>query len=394
MISRRSALQFALLLALVAVNLHWARPHYNWDVLAYVAVSLRMADASDVAAHEQAYRLVREAVPGRDYTSLSDGDDYRRTTARDPEAFTQQLPFYSVKPAYPLLIAALTRAGVDPVRASVMISRAGYVAIAIILLIWIRSFLPPLPAIAGTWVIMGLPFMLDLARLSTPDSLSTAFVFAALWLLIRKGRLRTSMAVLLLAITVRPDNLLWLLAVAGYGAIHLRDWRASVAFVPAGALCYAVVAAWSGNLGWATLFHHSFVERLAYPATFTPSLSAFGYAWIYLRESHPVHLPPFLLLFVFIGALLFLHRLRRKGWNDRWVAALVAITTFTALHWLVLPGDDRFLVTAYLIVLVLLLRTLAERAPRTAALTPSPFAGPARHDTGPGTSPPLPGRRR
>jgi hypothetical protein len=362
-------------------------------MLAYIAISLRLAGASDVAAHEQAHRVVREAVPARDYMSLSEGDDYRRTTARDPEAFTQQLPFYSVKPAYPLLLTSLTRAGVDPVQASVMISRAGYVAVALILFIWIRSFLPFLPAIASTWVVMGLPFMLDLARLSTPDALSAAFVFAALWLLIRKGRLRTSMSVLLLAITVRPDNVLWLLVIAGYGAIHMRDWRASVAFVPAGALCYAVMAAWSGNLGWATLFHHSFVERLAYPATFTPSLSALGYAWIYLRESHPVHLPPFLLLFLLTGVLLFRHRLRRKGWNDQWVAALVATTTYTVLHWLVLPGDDRFLAAAYLIVLVLLLRTLTERAPSAAALTPSPFSR-SRRDTGPGTSPPLPGRRR
>jgi len=350
----------ALVAACLLVNLHWITPYYNWDLIPYLGVAERLGGAAPEESHELAYKAIRESVPQRNWKLLTASDEYRRTVADDPASFAQQLPFYSVKPAYPLLILALDRTGVNPVQASVLVSQAAYVGIGIILFVWLASFLPPVAAAVGAWGGAGLPFTLELARLSTPDALSTLIVLTALWLLVEQGRSQAGMLLLLLSIPVRPDNLLWLLTMGGYTGIRKRSDRTMAASVLVGGIVlYLVLARGSGNLGWTILFHHSFVERISYPGTFQPSLTAFEYLWIYLRESHPVNLPPFVMLFSLAGAGLLVHRLRQHGWRDQRVVLLGSIGLFFVLHWLVYPGEDRFFAPAYLLLSVVLVKTLS-----------------------------------
>ncbi len=385
---RRLVVQTVVLLAILGIFVHWARPYYNWDMLPYIGVAYRLGGASVEEAHMRTYAVSEAAAPAREHRWNTQGGAYRRTVTRDPAAFGQQLPFYSVKPAYPALMLALMRTGLNGVDASVWISRAAYLGIGVILLLWLASFLAPIPAVATTAGVMGLPFVLDLARLSTPDALSTLLVLPALWLVFDQRRLRAGTALLVLSVPVRPDNLLWVVVVAAYGALRRReDRKAAVAFVGVATLAYLIQAQASGNLGWVTLFHHSFVERLAHPATLEPSLSLPGYLWIYLRETHPVSLPRFILLFALLGVWLFVARVRRHGRSDDGAALVAAFGVFAALHWLVYPGEDRFLVAGYLATLVVLVRTLAETTrplsrPHTA---PAP-RHPAVHPGAPGAS--------
>jgi hypothetical protein len=353
-------LQVAVVVALLFVNLRWSRPYYNWDMLPYIAVAFHLGGASVEEAHARAYEVARETLPPAEYDLLTQANDYRRTVAGNPAAFVQQLPFYSVKPAYSLLILGLERAGLNPVRASVMISQASYLMIGILMLAWLGSLLSPPLAIVSTWGVMSAPFLLDLARFSSPDALSTALVLSALWLALEAGRFCAGESLLLLAIAVRPDNVLWLLVLAGYGARGPRRGRVAAAFAIAGIVACLALAHWSRDPGWTTLFYHSFVQRLAYPETFAPSLGPLGFARIYLRESHPAHLPPFLALFLVIGIWLFAHRLRRYGWRDTGVALLGIAGLFAGLHWLAYPDEDRFLAPAYVAVLVLLVRSLTN----------------------------------
>jgi hypothetical protein len=161
----------------------------------------------------------------------------------------------------------------------------------------------------------------------------------------------------------RPDNLLWLLVIAGYGVLRLRRRWAAAAFGGAGLLLYFALSSGSRNLGWRTLFHHSFIERLPYPESFTPSLSLWGYFSVYLRQGHPINLPSILVLIALIGGCVFAFRWRRFGSGDDGVALLTVSGVFTALHWAVYPGEDRFLAAVYLGVLILLVRTLVSEPP-------------------------------
>src|SRR5690606_25574303 len=168
------------LLALLAVNLHWAEPYYNWDMLGYIGVAERLGGATAAEAHRRAYDLAYRHAPPAQYSWLVEGGPYQQAVAADPVAFEQQLPFYRVKPAYPLLILGLDRLGVDPVRGSVWISRVAYLGIGVVAFIWQIGFLSPLGALATTWGVMSVQVALEAAQLSTPDALSTLVVLTAL----------------------------------------------------------------------------------------------------------------------------------------------------------------------------------------------------------------------
>lgn len=377
---RRLATVFALL-ALLAANLRWAEPYYNWDMLGYVGAAHRLAGASPVEAHWRTFDRAAELVPPEQYAWLVEGSELGQIIAADPAAFAQQLPFYSVKPAYPLLIRALDALGLEPILASVWISRAAYAAVGLVILLWLWRFLWPGAALATAWAIMAVQVVLETGQLSTPDALSAVVVLTALCLVFEARRFRTGLFLLLLSIPIRPDNLLWLVIVAGCIALQDRDARMSAGVAAAaGVAAFVALFAWAGEPGWRALFHHAFVEPLPYPAAHTPSLGLSGYARVYLRETHPANLPPFVVLFALLGAWLLASRLRRFGRGDPGVALLAAVGCFAAAHWLLYPDEDRLLVTGYLVVLVMLVRTLAEfaagRALRRTRRSPTPRALP------------------
>ena len=346
------------LLVLLTLNVLWAKPDYNWDLLPYVAVSYQFAGDSPARAHERTYVLVRQTLPG-EYAQLTEGNSYRSAVARDPAAFNQQLPGYRVKVAYPWMIEQLARFGLDPIRASVLISRLCYLAVGLVLLFWLLSWTGPALAVAAAWVIMSLSFSVDLAQLSTPDALSTLVVLCAFWLIFEKGHSRPALVLLVASVTVRPDNLLWLVAAAVYLAIrHPKQRIFTVLSTVTAVLLVFGLGRWADLPGWSTLFHHAFVERVPYQQDFRPVLSPLGYVRVYLRETHPANLPLFAALFGLIGSSVLYYRIRRFGWGDTLVGFLATAGLFGLMHWLLYPDDDRYFIAAYLMVTLGLLRTL------------------------------------
>lgn len=350
------------LAGLLILNLVWSRRDYNWDMLAYIATSYQLGGMTAEAAHELTYRQVRETIPPTDYQLLTESNAYRQLMTRDQAAFTQQLPGYRMKLVYPSLLLFAQRAGINPVFASVFISRCAYLAIGVLVLIWFGSFLSPPAALITTWATMSMSFSLALAQLSTPDALSTLVVLLAIWLAFQKHRFRPALALLLLSILIRPDNLLWLAALAGYAAITDRAHRSlAIAATVVGVGLAVSTAAWSGSPDWATLFHHAFMERIPYPDSFEPTLSPLGYLRVYLRETHPANLPAFVMLFGLLSGWLVVARVRELGWADRHVQLMLVVGAFAAMHWLLYPDDDRFFVAAYLVILIVLVRQLTQK---------------------------------
>jgi len=353
------------LVALLAVNLRWAEPYYDWDLLGYSGVAARIGGATPAEAHRRVYDLAYRNVPPEQYAWLVEGGEFQQAVAADPAAFEQQLPFYRLEPAYPLLILALDRLGVDPVHGSVWISRVAYLGIGVVAFVWLSGFLSPLAALATAWGAMSVQVALEAARLPTPDALSALVVLTALWLVFECQHFGRGMLVLLLSLLIRPDNLLWILGIAGWRALRVRRDRAVAALgALAGVAVSAALRIWSGSFGWRVSFHHSFVEPLPYPEQFVPSLGFSDYAWIYLRETHPANLPLFAALFALLGAWLLVSRARRFGWRDAGTALIACTGAYAVTHWLVFPNDDRLRLAAYLVVLILLVRTLAGAATR------------------------------
>jgi hypothetical protein len=341
------------LVLLMSLNIAWARPFYNWDMLPYVALAYRFQGASVVESHERVYEEVRRVVPPEQFLLLTEAEPYRIEVFRSPEAFGQQLPYHTVKPGYPFLISLLDRLGMSPVWASVALARAGYILTGIILLLWLWTVVPVGVAVVGAWVMMSLPSVIQLARLSSPDSLSTACVLAALYLFFAPRKRHVALAVLVVSLALRPDNLLWLgLLLAVWKILEEGRWRSVVPWAALGMTVYLVQAGVSGMYGWQTLFYVNFVERLPYPADAEVRLRLAEVVWAYLRQSRPSQLPPLLLAAVGIGAGVMVLRRAAFGWRDDFLRAVAVALVFTATHWALLPAEGRFFVAAYLTIFV------------------------------------------
>ena len=145
-VNSRAAGRIGLILAALisAVYAAWfsSRPLYNWDIIPYVAVALRDAGHPADTLRQQTYEIMERSSPREAHEFLFGGSefkkdtynretDYRYMVANISKIFADQLPLYTVKPAYPALMSLLVRAGLDPVTATMVVSGAAYAAICL-----------------------------------------------------------------------------------------------------------------------------------------------------------------------------------------------------------------------------------------------------------------------
>jgi hypothetical protein len=344
---------------LIALNLIPLRPLCNWDVIGYVGVAHAFRGAPSADLHARTYDDVGRFC-GVDRPNLQQGGAYQVTVATDPGAFAEQLPFYSVKPVYPAAIALLAESGVNAAAASFFVSIAAYVGIAVTILLWLGGRMPLPWAIGGAWAIAALPFVLDLARLSTPDALSTLVVLVAFCLLFGTNRVMPALTALVGSVAIRPDNLLWLGVVGAYLFTTRPDRRTHVGTaILLGVVLYWGIARWSGTYAWSTWIYHGFVEFLPRPAGFASPLGPLDYLRLYLRESHPANLPRHVLLIVLIGLATTVVRARRWP-GDPWIPVAAVVGGYMALHWLSFPDEDRYLTAAYVVILIAAAQTVYD----------------------------------
>ena len=362
-------------------------PWWNWDMLPYVAVSLSEGDPT--VRHATVWSYTKKVVPDDEYAALIGATDlstvpkhllehyqdqvqYRSTAYEDPEAFTEQLPFYSVKPMYPAAIGAWTTGArnlrssavdgaANPVVASLYVARAAWVCMGMALFWLLFLRLPDYAAAPIAIGVMALPPIRELTTYSSPDTLSgtfilLGFVFALKSLGVAPGRLpaRTwmiaSLGVLFLALAARPDNLLLI------GPVLLWFlWNRSVRFAQAFVIG-AIALAWylwhahiSLNYGWAVLLHHSFIDYTEFPSQLQPELSVPMLIDLYLS------LAPQSRWFFVIGALgtvVAWLRWRRTSVDDPLFQSLLVVFAYMAAHWVLFPDQkDRLMIPVYLVIL-------------------------------------------
>jgi hypothetical protein len=367
------SLIWILFVLLLSLNLVGIRPGCNPDLLGYIGVAHVLSGFPEGEIHARTYESAGDFC-GRDRVGLARGSPYLETIASNPDAFAQQLPFYSVKPVYPLLIAALAQAGINPAAASWAISLAAYVGIAVCVMLWLGANVGLPWAMVAAWSIVSLTFVVDLARLSTPDAISTLTILVALYQLFVRRRPLVGLALLVASVAVRPDNLFWLAAAGVYVAVMQPGRRIHAAVAGLlGVVIYGGIASWSGTHGWRIQFYHQFVGRLAYPAGFESPLGLGDYVWIYLRETHPASLPAFFLLLSLIGLGTAAVRIRLLSTRDPWVDVLTVVATFMVTHWLFYPEEDRLLAAAYVLILMGAVQTVYDltRLPASASGEPA-----------------------
>ena len=117
---------FLIVIAVLLVR----HPQYDWDAFAYVAVALRDAGMLADQIHSATFKIMQDFLPPA-YWDLLTGHggvdpEFRQAVATNANAFMAQLPFFSVKPVYPVLMAALYKVGAGMITSAMAIVSAAY----------------------------------------------------------------------------------------------------------------------------------------------------------------------------------------------------------------------------------------------------------------------------
>jgi len=147
---------------------------------------------------ETIYPIIKHENPRAEESSVLDSPTHLR----------QLEPLYAIRPTYVDAIAMFTRVGIPIQRSINLVSAVSFFGIAILLLV-----LTGRPFYAG--LLLATPAVLVIGRLGTPDALSTLLLITAFWVLMR-DRFHAGVALMILSVWVRTDNVLLVIAVLGW----------------------------------------------------------------------------------------------------------------------------------------------------------------------------------
>jgi hypothetical protein len=337
------------------------KPLYNNDLVGYLGVAMSYSDNDSASVHRKVYSAAKREIPDENYKKLIEKSDYRIDLFNNEKYFTEQLPFYSVKPAYPLLIYTLVNMGVRPVLATIVISNAFYILSFAVVLLWLLKVgKPVLAGIITAVLALSHPFQ-GLAAYSTPDSMSMAVLISAMYLLTNGDRRNIGFLMLITSIIVRPNNIIYLFLIVFYFAAFAPPREKisvpkGLVILATGFLVYLTLVIVSGNYGWEVLFHHSFVHYILQPSTFVSPLSLTDYLRVYYRQMF-VGLNSMAAFYVFIGLIAAILHASRARISSLPIESGISLTTaaFLAINWLAFPSQiNRIAVAQYLILAVLM----------------------------------------
>ena len=336
------------------------RPLYNWDMLAYTHLILKMDHNDPKAAHERTYVLAQRHLPAEDYRKLSDSTHrFRNHMRQSAEAFEQQLPFYVVKPLYLVLVLASYKAGIPLPQATLVPSVLSYVGIGLLLFHWMGLFLRRGMTALCAFLIMISPPLLYIAKAASPDSLSCLLLLAVFYCIMEKPALRPLIFVMVLSILARLDNIVTCFLILCF-LFFSRKWPLNLSFRQLTAwagcflFCYFLIGLLARSYGWSLFFYGDFMARL-HPYYGTGGGFRFS-SYVRVMYEHFMAGMNHSYLALFLTLLVYLLRPPFSMRNLSFEKSFALLIPFILLVRFILFPEiaDRFYIPFYLLILVLL----------------------------------------
>jgi hypothetical protein len=340
---------------------------WNFDVIAYDGAARIWLNETPSSAHAHVYADLASAAPKDEARRITSLSEYRQAVTDSTEAFMVQLPMYTVKPLYVLLVAAAVKLGANGVAAAHYVSAVAYGCLFLLVLLSLTRIVAFWPALGVSLVLLLTPPFLEAGRLSTPDALSSLVVFAGVYTLVFKSP-RMGAALLLLSIAVRPDNVILCLAVASWWWWKDRSANFRSAFFggTASLAVWLILNRLTGTYSWGLLFTHTYVRRLTDVAGLHSDVTWDTYlgALRQLVAGTNVLYPSVLALFVLVSAIGFVSArvLPKTGDENRTLALQLFVWAALLVHLVAYPMlADRFFVGYYASITVLTISAVVAR---------------------------------
>jgi hypothetical protein len=332
----------------------WAvlQPQYTWDLLGYIGCAVDSTDARVI--HRVAFDAIR---PVASSPEIQVDNPYRVDVTRNPYHFAEQLPFYSIKPAYVGLVKVIHRAGMPFPRAAVAVSAGANFLLAALLWQWLGIYLSGWSLAAACSLVMLSPNVLALSRWATPDCLATAVAATALYLVLERKLYFWGSALLVIDVWIRTDELV--LAGIVFAVLFFCRKLDLAQFISLCVLAlgsYFTIDYFAGSYGWAALFYNSFLGGLATPGETVLHVSRSAYLHQVVRGSFLWLIYGGFALYVLLGGLA-IWLSRSAMYSYMIVAVLAARVVSYALY----PnGDQRYTAVLYVLILVSLVISVRQ----------------------------------
>ena len=332
-----AVLYFFVAAALASYAFLW--PSNNWDMLPYAGVIASWQTSDADAIHRDAYASIRGLPEYAVLVGTGPVSKFKHDIFSDSIHFVQQLPFYSIKPLYCLLLAGLHRFGFSFPQSMAITSVCSFVILCVLTWFWLRRYLTQSQSMAFAALLVISPPIYTVARLASPDALGLMLFALALYLFLESSHVVTGATILLLTLWVRPDSLiltgLLFCVLLLLKKIDFAEW---FTFCAMALLSYWVIRVFAGPYSWSVLFHNSFITELTAPGNATVEITARTYfftiaqnGWTLLKSTS--------LTLVFLMGLLALMLHRRRSY--RFMTAIILLSEI--LHFEMYPSiEHRF----------------------------------------------------
>jgi hypothetical protein len=275
---KTSRLLFGVLLLAITLTAYFI-PYYDWDLVAYVGSTIALNEQDSSVIQQQAYAALRTGLPEEDYADIASGSDFRSDVAKNADHFRQQLRFYQIRPLYIWILAGLHRLAMGYVQATRIVSAAAFFLIGVLVQAWLRRYVGEIEA--GTCAILLLlaPVLFTSARTGSPDALSAFVVLLGVYFSIEHDAALVGSALLLLSLSLRTDNLLFVLLFSGVETLRANGQRIRAATALAALSAIAMVLMINHaehSYRWAVLMQNT-ATPIVNPADVSPRISISDY---------------------------------------------------------------------------------------------------------------------
>jgi hypothetical protein len=203
-------------------------------------------------------------------------------------------------------------------------------------------------------------FVTWIARLSTPDLLSSVFLLASFYFILEKRNPLWMFILFLLAILSRADNvilsffiILFLTFSKKWKTLSLKQFFIMSACF---GVTYLFVVLPVRQFGWSIFFYSEYVKHIDYSRDFDRPIALISHLSYMYRKLLSAFVSSHFTLFAFLGLLVFNRKfsLKNLSFDQTFLLLLFSVGLF---RFLLLPDlSDRFYIGFYLTIIILLIR--------------------------------------
>ncbi len=362
-----------LLLLLPAAIYTYKHPAYNFDMIGYIALVIKMDKVVSVEEiHKTTYSELRESLPADEYKRLTETPPFRKKFETNYSELEEILPNYIVKPLYLWICWLFYKNGVSLITSTVLPSIISFLFLGLLLFHWFSKYLNPVVGLAGTILITYSTFVTAIARGSSPDLLSSVFLLGGFYFILEKRNPQWMFIFFFLAVLTRADNVIvsffiisFLTFSKKWKTINLKQFFFMSACF---AVTYLLIVLPVRQFGWSIFYYSEYVKHIDYSRDFDQPITLLSHLSLIYSKLVTAFISTHFTLFAFLGLLVLFSRkfsLKSLSFDQ---AFLLVLCSVGLLKFLLLPDlSDRFYLGFYLVIIILLIRRFF---PKT--LTPTP----------------------